>query len=146
MENLNSYRLVDKSEFDEINRLAEEAKQTAKIATTDAIEQQLTKMKDFINNFIANKNNEEDDIENYAYSFGSLFGNLIKTKYDCEWYQIIVDGEEFYCIASPKQRACCICHNYFYSILEGSHNNNFKLLFNMIKKDYPSSWNFMVLS
>ena len=40
MENLNSYRLVDKSEFDEINRLAEEAKQTAKIATTDAIEQQ----------------------------------------------------------------------------------------------------------
>lgn len=103
-------------------------------------------MKDFINNFIANKNNEEDDIENYAYSFGSLFGNLIKTKYDWEWYQIIVDGEEFYCIASPKQRACCICHNYFYSILEGSHNNNFKLLFNMIKKDYPSSWNFMVLS
>lgn len=31
MENLNSYRLVDKSEFDEINRLAEEAKQTAKL-------------------------------------------------------------------------------------------------------------------
>ncbi len=143
MENLNSYRLVNKEEIDEINRLSLNAEKILLVQKSDSYENKLDKLNKFIND-IKQLNNGE--LEERAYELGSFFGNLIVETYGWNWYQIKVNDDDFYCVASNKQRACCICHNYVYSILSKRHRNNLKLLFNMIKKEYPKNWHFMILT
>ncbi len=140
---IKNYRTITKQEKEEINRLASNLYPLLKIDNNESNSTILQKMKEFVEN-LKIINNEE--LEKFAFELGSLFGNIICKEYGWEWHNITTPDNQLYCVSSPKNKACCICHNYFYSILNKSHSNNFTLLFNMIEKNYPKNWNFMVLS
>jgi hypothetical protein len=145
MENIKLFRKLKEEEQKEINRYAEEALQLLRIKERET-KSILMEMKSFIETIREeDKLMDNKTLEEYGYAFGSLFGDLICKEYNWEWYY--VDSEEgvFFCVASEKQKACVVCHNYIYHILKGNHSNNFVLLFNMIQKQYPKDWHFMVL-
>jgi hypothetical protein len=143
--NVKNVRLINKEESDEIDRLSNEALKLLNLSDESNIIDILNKMNIFVDNFIENNDTNDNNIEDYAYKLGSLFGNLINAKYEWQWYYIENEKDIFYGVVSQKQRACCICHNYFYEILTQKRSNNFKLLFNMIEKEYPKNWYFVLL-
>ena len=101
-------------------------------------------IKNYLNNF---ESSDDEEITDRAYELGSLLGNTIQKHYGWNWFCVEENTDDsFHCVASNKERACCACHEYIYSILTKQHSNNVKLLFNMINKDYPKEWNFMLLS
>lgn len=140
---IKSYRVINEEEKEEIDRLASNALAILNIDQKEKNSSLLKKMNEFVKNF---NSNDSAEIEKYAYELGSLFGNIIREEHEWEWYYINKNDEMYYCITSSKNKACCICHNYFYSILTKERSNNFVLLFNMIEKNYPKDWNFMFLS
>jgi len=143
MKNITNYRVINEDEREEINRLADNATILLKKKGNEDHASILKKMNEFIENF---NSDDLEELEKYGYELGSLFGNIIRKEYGWEWFYIDSENEIFYCISSPKNKACCVCHNYIYSILLKEHSNNMRLLFNMIKKDYPKDWKFMILS
>lgn len=143
MENISSFRIVNIEEKEEIDRLASNALIYLSLNNLDQSDVILKKMDEVVESF---NSIDTEDLEKYGYEFGSLFGNIIRKEYGWEWYWVNADDEIFYCITSPQEKVCCICHNFFYSILKKEHSNNFRLLFNLIKKQYPKNWNFMILS
>ena len=82
----------------------------------------------------------------------SLPPNLVHCFHELEG----VDTSEWFCTSDPigaklgsgggTTWLLQACHENIYSILTKQHSNNVKLLFNMIKKDYPKEWHFMLLS
>jgi hypothetical protein len=143
MKNIKNYRIINDQEREEIDRLANNALTTLQIDYSDDNSFILKIMNEFVENY---NGNDYEELEKYGYELGSLFGNIIQKEFGWQWFYIDSDDETFYCITSPKEKACCVCHNYFYSILKQDHSNNFRLLFNMIEKEYPKNWKFMVLS
>jgi hypothetical protein len=143
MENIKEYRVINSEEREEIERLANNALILLKLNLNEQSSTILKKMDEFVETF---SSTDIEVLEKYGYELGSLFGNLIRKEHNWEWYWLDADDEIFYCIASPKEKACCVCHNYFYAILTKDHSNNFRLLFNMIEHHYPKDWHFMVLS
>ena len=144
MENIEKYRVINLEEKEEIDRLASNALKTLATDENEETSNILKKIDEFI---LAFDNEDPEDWEKYGYELGSLFGNLISKEYSWKWYWVEADEETYYCITSPNEKACCVCHNYFYSILTKAHSNNFRLLFNMIEKtSYPDNWKFEVLN
>ena len=77
--NIKNVRLINKEESDEIDRLSNEALKLLNLSDKSNIIDILNKMNIFVDNFIEN-NDTDDNIEDYAYKLGSLFGNLINAK------------------------------------------------------------------
>jgi hypothetical protein len=84
--NVKNVRLINKEESDEINRLSNEALKLLNLSDESNIIDILNKMNIFVDNFIEN-NSDNSLEEDYAYKFGSLFGNLINAKY--EWHMVL---------------------------------------------------------
>lgn len=143
MSEVKEYRPINEDECKEIDQFAD--KGLALIGIQESAESSaiLDGIKNYLNNF---ESSDEEEITERALELGSLLGNTIQSHYGWKWFCIEVNSDSFYCIASNKERACCTCHNYIYSILKKKHSNNVKLLFNMIKKDYPKEWHFMQLT
>lgn len=143
MSNFSNYKLLNDFENQKINNLSSEALKILKLGVNVSSLDILKRMKEVV---IEQCSEITYDIEDLAYKFGSLFGELIKKEHGWRWYEVEYESQFFYSIVSPKEKVCCLCHNYFYSILTNTHTNNFILLFNMIKKDYPKEWHWEVLS
>jgi hypothetical protein len=146
MNKKNIYRELNDDESKEIERLSNNAEQ---ILLIDSNKTEMSIILNKIDVFVKSVRNDKTDkesVEKYAYEIGSLFGNLIRIKYGWQWYYLEKENEIYYCVAPNNRRVCCAPHNYFYSILNNTHNNNFKLLFNMIKEQYPKDWEFTFLS
>lgn len=143
MSEIKEYRPINEDEQIEINQLA--AKGLVLIGLQDSAEPSaiLDGIKNYLNNF---ESADEEETTDIAYELGSLLGNTIQKHYGWNWFYVDKNEDFFHCVASNKERACCACHVYIYSILTKQHSNNVKLLFNMIKKDYPKEWHFMLLS
>ncbi len=143
MSEINEYRPINEDERKEIDQFA--AKGLALLGIQESAESSviLEGIKSYLNDF---ESSDEEEITERALELGSLLGNTIQRHYGWKWFCIEVNSDSFYCITSNKERACCICHNYIYSILKKQHSNNVKLLFNMIKKEYPKEWHFMKLT
>ena len=144
MSKIKEYRPINEDERKEIDQLA--AKGLALIGLQESAESAaiLDGIKNYLNNF---ESSDDEEITDRAYELGSLLGNTIQKHYGWNWFCVEENTDDsFHCVASNKERACCACHEYIYSILTKQHSNNVKLLFNMIKKDYPKEWHFMLLS
>ena len=144
MSEIIEYRPINEDERIEIDQLA--AKGLVLIGLQESAESSaiLDGIKNYLNNF---ENSDDEEITDRAYELGSLLGNTIQKHYGWNWFCVEENTDDsFHCVASNKERACCACHEYIYSILTKQHSNNVKLLFNMIKKDYPKEWHFMLLS
>ena len=144
MSEIIEYRPINEDERIEIDQLA--AKGLVLIGLQESAESSaiLDGIKNYLNNF---ESSDDEEITDRAYELGSLLGNTIQKHYGWNWFCVEENTDDsFHCVASNKERACCACHEYIYSILTKQHSNNVKLLFNMIKKDYPKEWHFMLLS
>lgn len=144
MSEIKEYRPINEDERIEIDQLA--AKGLVLIGLQESAESSviLDGIKNYLNNF---EGSDDEEITDRAYELGSLLGNTIQKHYGWNWFCVEENTDDsFHCVASNKERACCACHEYIYSILTKQHSNNVKLLFNMIKKDYPKEWHFMLLS
>ncbi|MHC5309157.1 hypothetical protein ACYSNM_03600 [Myroides sp. LJL116] len=143
MSDFKNYRIINDNENKEICTLSLEALKILDAESNVSSLEVLKRMKKIVEE---QRKENTFDIEDLAYKFGSLFGDLIKKEYGWTWYEVEYESDSFYSIVSPKEKVCCLCHSYFYSILTNEHSNNFVLLFNMIKKDYPKEWHFEVLT
>ena len=144
MSEIIEYRPINEDERIEIDQLA--AKGLVLIGLQESAESSaiLDGIKNYLNNF---ESSDDEEITDRAYELGSLLGNTIQKHYGWNWFCVEENTDDsFHCVASNKERACWACHEYIYSILTKQHSNNVKLLFNMIKKDYPKEWHFMLLS
>ncbi|MHC6202139.1 hypothetical protein ACYULU_02980 [Breznakiellaceae bacterium SP9] len=141
-----SYRELNSDEREEITRLSKKAQKIifADLENENILEI-LEKIKKFIESVKVSKLSSEK-IEEYAYELGSLYGDTINKKYNWNWLYLEKDGETYYCVVPESRRVCCAPHNYFYTILNSTHDNNLKLLFNMIKTQYPKDWEFTFLT
>lgn len=143
MENIKFYRPLNEEEVKEINRLATNGIKLLGLQESSNTSEILNRIDAFLRNF---DSDDEEELEDKGYELGSLLGNTIVEQYGWQWLYVEADGTFYYGVVSHKERACCMCHNYIYSILQKTHTNNVKLLFNMIKKEYPKNWYFMGLS
>lgn len=115
MSEVKEYRPINEDERKEIDQFA--AKGLALIGIQESAESSaiLDGIKNYLNNF---ESSDEEEITERALELGSLLGNTIQSHYGWKWFCIEVNSDSFYCIASNKERACCTCHNYIYSILK----------------------------
>ncbi|MDU1891567.1 MAG: hypothetical protein E6767_12845 [Dysgonomonas sp.] len=139
------YRELNLGEKEEIERLSNEAKKVLNIEGGLDYSNTLDAINNFLN-LTRDKGKKVNIIEKYSYELGSLYGNLFVEKYNWNWYYLEKDREVFYCVSPSNQRVCCAVHNYIFSILTNKHDNNMKLLFNMIKSEYPKDWEFTFLT
>ncbi|WP_276727240.1 hypothetical protein [Capnocytophaga granulosa] len=98
--NVKNVRLINKEESDEIDRLSNEALKLLNLSDESNIIDILNKMNIFVDNFIENNDTNDNNIEDYAYKLGSLFGNLINAKYEWQWYYIENEKDIFYGVVS----------------------------------------------
>lgn len=135
MSEIKEYRPINEDERIEIDQLA--AKGLVLIGLQESAESSaiLDGIKNYLNNF---ESSDDEEITDRAYELGSLLGNTIQKHYGWNWFCVEENTDDsFHCVASNKERACCACHEYIYSILTKQHSNNVKLLFNMIKCTAP---------
>ena len=115
MSKIKEYRLVNEDERKEIDQLA--AKGLALIGLQESAESAaiLDGIKNYLNNF---ESSDDEEITDRAYELGSLLGNTIQKHYGWNWFYVEENTDNsFHCVASNKERACCACHVYLYSLV-----------------------------
>ena len=114
MSEIIEYRPINEDERIEIDQLA--AKGLVLIGLQESAESSaiLDGIKNYLNNF---ESSDDEEITDRAYELGSLLGNTIQKHYGWNWFCVEENTDDsFHCVASNKERACCACHEYIYSL------------------------------
>lgn len=145
MSRVKNYRLITNEEREEINRLTELCYVRIGLTETDEYIKTLKKLDLLVDDI--RENGTEENLEDLAFEFGALYGNIFIKSYGWEWYNLEYENSEdhFFTIASKDLTECKHPFNYFYQMLENEHSNNFVLGYNMVRKHNPKDWKFMVI-
>jgi hypothetical protein len=150
--------IVSELEKDIIEALDEQEQTGSKllnITENDTPKQIVERIKDFVENILV-KNHTEDELKEYSFQLGTIWGKMVEKEYDWTWKNIdFGDGNVQFYLLSPKEYYCCNPLYFLHKILtganaglDGKNDNTVLLLFNMldgIEKQEPAK-KYQVLS
>ncbi len=137
--------VITEEERKEINRLKDLCYNRIEIKESNNYEETLEKLDLLVDEI--RENGTDKDIEELAYEFGALYGDIFVKSYGWEWYVLEYENLEdiFFTVVSRDLTEGKQPFNYFYQILNNNHSNNFILGYNMVRKHNPKSWKFMII-